>query len=96
MDYIDTEEFQRLRNLKQLGNVCLVYPGATHTRFEHSLGTSYLASKLTGILVSNKLSSEFMPSDFEWKAIALAGLLHDIGHGPYSHLFDRKVINYLQ
>ena len=94
-DFIDTEEFQRLRNLKQLGNAYYVFPGASHTRFEHSIGTSYLSSMLLKIL-DEKIIKEFKPTYLEKSSIALAGLLHDLGHGPYSHLFDRMVIKYLQ
>lgn len=71
---LDTKVVQRLRNVKQLGWTNLVYPGANHTRFEHSLGTYYLASRL-----ANELSID------ERKEIEIAALLHDIGHGPYSH-----------
>ncbi|MCD1295565.1 phosphohydrolase [Methanocella sp. CWC-04] len=73
-ELLDTRTMQRLRNVKQLGWTNLVYPGANHTRFEHSLGTYYLASK-----VSAELSRE------ERMEIEIAALLHDIGHGPYSH-----------
>lgn len=71
---LDTRTVQRLRNVKQLGWTNLVYPGANHTRFEHSLGTYYLASRL-----GSELSEE------ERREIEIAALLHDIGHGPYSH-----------
>jgi hypothetical protein len=71
---LDTRAVQRLRNIKQLGWTNLVYPGANHTRFEHSLGTYYLASK-----ISTELSAQ------ERMEIEIAALLHDIGHGPYSH-----------
>jgi HD superfamily phosphohydrolase len=71
---LDTRIVQRLRNVKQLGWTNLVYPGANHTRFEHSLGTYYLASRL-----GSELSEE------ERREIEIAALLHDIGHGPYSH-----------
>lgn len=71
---LDTKIVQRLRNVKQLGWTNLVYPGANHTRFEHSLGTYYLASRM-----GSELSEE------ERKEIEIAALLHDIGHGPYSH-----------
>ena len=71
---LDTKIVQRLRNVKQLGWTNLVYPGANHTRFEHSLGTYYLASR-----VCESISKE------ERREIEIAALLHDIGHGPYSH-----------
>ncbi len=71
---LDTKIVQRLRNVKQLGWTNLAYPGANHTRFEHSLGTYYLAGRLAA-----GLSAE------ERAEIEVAALLHDIGHGPYSH-----------
>ena len=81
---IDTEEFQRLRNIKQLGCCNFVFPGAVHTRFEHSIGVYHLAKKYIDIL--NKKKEYFTPREKE--CISIAGLIHDIGHGPYSHLFD--------
>jgi HD superfamily phosphohydrolase len=109
-EIIDTVEFQRLRNLKQLGNVHFVYPGGNHTRFEHSLGVANLSSKLIAHLLSGLNKNEYfnissfntsipkisINDDFNIKAVTLAGLLHDLGHGPFSHLFDRKVIKYLE
>ena len=81
---IDTEEFQRLRNIKQLGCCNFVFPGSVHTRFEHSIGVYYLAKKYIDLLsVDNEY---FTPREKE--CISIAGLIHDIGHGPYSHLFD--------
>ena len=81
---IDTEEFQRLRNIKQLGCCNFVFPGAVHTRFEHSIGVYHLSKKYIDIL--NKEKEYFTPREKE--CISVAGLIHDIGHGPYSHLFD--------
>ena len=76
---IQTTIFQRLRRIKQLSNTYLVYPAATNTRFEHSLGTLYLAG-----IVSDKLHLK----KEEKKHLRLAALLHDIGHGPFSHVFE--------
>jgi HD superfamily phosphohydrolase len=77
--FMDTDHFQRLRNIKQLGLGDMAYPGAVHTRFNHSLGTSYIAGRLADQL---KLSER------EKQEVMVASLLHDIGHGPYSHAFE--------
>lgn len=76
---IDTYPVQRLRRVKQLGFSYLVYPGANHSRFEHSIGTLYLASSLAESL---NLSKE------EKEIVRIAALLHDIGHGPFSHVSE--------
>ncbi len=76
----DHEYFQRLRRIKQLGCSDLVFPGAVHTRFNHSLGVCYLAAK-----IANKIGLEFD----EKKKVMIAALLHDVGHGPFSHAFER-------
>ncbi len=73
---LDSPPVQRLRHVKQLGFSCLVYPGANHTRFEHSLGTMHLATVLARHLALDPA---------EVLLIGAAGLLHDIGHGPFSH-----------
>ncbi len=77
---IDSEEFQRLRNIKQTGLTYLVYPSANHTRFEHSLGTMFIASKI----------AEKINADVELTRIS--ALLHDIGHPPFSHTLE--ICNY--
>lgn len=86
---IDTFEFQRLRDLKQLGAVHFVYPSATHTRFEHSLGVCHLAKQMAKKLFGD----EILPNTnrFAWELISIAGLIHDIGHGPFSHLYDNFI-----
>ena len=81
---IDTEEFQRLRNIKQLGYCYYIFPGASHNRFEHSVGVYYLSKKYIHIL--NKNHKFF--NEKETLLISIAALIHDIGHGPFSHLFD--------
>jgi len=83
-DIIDTIEFQRLRNIKQLGCCYYVFPGASHNRFEHSLGVYHLTKKYI-----EHLNSEYkFINDYEKKMLCIASIIHDMGHGPYSHLFD--------
>ena len=76
---IDTLAFRRLQGIKQLSHAYLVYPTAIHTRFEHALGVMHLA---------DKMAQQFPFDDYQRDIIRLAGLLHDIGHGPFSHLFE--------
>lgn len=89
--FINTKHFQRLRNLKQLSVLHYTYPSANHTRFEHCLGTSHLSYKLIN-KIKNK-QPELNVSNKDCQLIRLAGLLHDIGHGPFSHTFDNIFIN---
>jgi len=83
---IDTPEFQRLRNIKQLGACEYVFPGATHNRFSHSIGTFYLAQKLINHIKNNHQELNLNTDDIE--SIEIAALCHDLGHGPFSHLLD--------
>jgi len=85
---IDTQPVQRLRRIKQLSGAEYAYPAANHTRFEHSLGTMYLA----GVLAQ---SIPVDLSDQEVQKIRLAALLHDVGHAPFSHLFEPLLTKYL-
>ncbi|MDG7046316.1 MAG: HD domain-containing protein [Nitrososphaerota archaeon] len=82
-EVVDTHEFQRLRRIKQLSSTYMVYPGANHTRFEHSLGTMHLAG-----LIGNELMGRGYINEDEVQKLRLSGLLHDVGHGPFSHLFE--------
>ncbi|XP_062586019.1 deoxynucleoside triphosphate triphosphohydrolase SAMHD1-like [Saccostrea cucullata] len=97
---IDTPEFQRLRFIKQLGGCSFVYPGACHTRFEHSIGTSYLAGLLVRTLKANmstdpeykNINEDISIDEKDILCVEIAGLCHDLGHGAFSHLFDKMFI----
>jgi len=80
---IDTPIFQRLRRIRQLSGAHLIYPGAQHTRFEHSLGVMHIAS-----MAGQVLAEKGVVSSDDIQILRLASLLHDIGHGPFSHLFE--------
>jgi HD superfamily phosphohydrolase len=83
---IDNPIFQRLRRIRQLSGAHLTYPAAQHTRFEHSLGVMHIASQAGQALKEKGI----LKSD-EIEILRLAGLLHDIGHGPFSHLFEEII-----
>ena len=83
---IDNPIFQRLRRIRQLSGAHLTYPAAQHTRFEHSLGVMHIASQAGYSLYEKGLLKK---DDIE--ILRLAGLLHDIGHGPFSHLFEEII-----
>lgn len=85
---VDTAEFQRLRGIKQLGSASLVYPGAVHTRFEHSIGTLHVCEQL--LQACNKNASRdpagcHRVGDDERRVLRIAALLHDVTHIPYGH-----------
>ena len=81
---IDTEFFQRLRKIRQLAGAHLVYPSAQHTRFEHSIGAMHLA----GLAAESLLNKGYITFKEDVESLRIAALLHDIGHGPFSHLFE--------
>jgi len=89
-EIIDSYPVQRLHRLKQLAGAEFVYPGANHTRFEHSIGVMYLAGRLS----ENPNLSQHL-SEEEVQTIRIAALLHDVGHGPFSHVFEHLLVKFL-
>ncbi|MDE2737082.1 MAG: HD domain-containing protein, partial [Gemmatimonadota bacterium] len=83
---VDTRAFQRLRNISQLGYVHLVYPGARHSRFEHSLGVYHLAKQFLARLLDS--DPPLVLSEEDVRVFIAATLLHDIGHYPFSHTLE--------
>ncbi|MDQ7825633.1 MAG: HD domain-containing protein [Candidatus Eremiobacteraeota bacterium] len=83
---LDTPEMQRLRGIKQLGTAHLVYPSAVHTRFEHSLGTCFVAQRIIETIEGQQRKSLF--SDEEKHVARAAALLHDVSHIPFGHTFE--------
>ncbi len=88
-DLIDHPYFQRLRRIKQLGLTNLVYPGALHTRFHHAMGAMHLMGQAIDVIRSkgHEITEE------EAKGVTIAILLHDIGHGPFSHALEHSIVN---
>ena len=87
-DLIEHPYFQRLRNIKQLGLTHLVYPGALHTRFHHALG----AMHLMGIALETLKNKGVIITEEEAEGVTIAILLHDIGHGPFSHALESCIV----
>ncbi len=88
-ELVNTAAFQRLRRIHQLAMTMLVFPGATHTRFEHSLGTRHVADRIGRRLVNLAGLGESDPfTEADARIARLAALVHDIGHGPFSHVAD--------
>lgn len=88
-DIIEHPYFQRLRRIKQLGLTHLVYPGAMHTRFHHAIGAMFLMDEA----LKNLRQKKHQISGKEMKAAKAAILLHDIGHGPFSHALEHSIVN---
>jgi HD superfamily phosphohydrolase len=87
-DLIEHPYFQRLRYIKQLGMTHLVYPGALHTRFHHALG----AMHLMGMAIETLRNKGHVISSEEEEAVTIAILLHDVGHGPFSHALEHSIV----
>ena len=83
LELIDTPEFQRLRRVRQLGLAYFAYQSAEHSRFTHSLGALHLATRTL-----DRLRLKYQISDEEYSAVRVAALVHDIGHGPFSHVIE--------
>ncbi len=81
---IDTATFQRLRRIRQLAGCHLVYPGGQHSRFEHVIGCMFLTGRVGEVLSAKR----FGFGDEEIRRLRVAALLHDVGHGPFSHVFE--------
>ncbi len=89
MGLIEHRWFQRLRNIRQMGMACLVYPGAVHTRFHHSLGAAHLMGTALQVLAAKGIEI----TQEEYIAARQAILLHDIGHGPFSHALEHTLVS---
>lgn len=87
-ELINHPYFQRLRRIKQLGLTNLVYPGALHTRFHHAIGAMYLMTEAIKVLQSKQIEI----TEEESQAINIAILLHDVGHGPFSHALEHAIV----
>ncbi len=88
-DLVEHRYFQRLRRVKQLSLTHYVYPGALHTRFHHALGALHLMGQAIDVLRSKGVDI----TEEEAKAVSIAILLHDIGHGPFSHTLEHTLVN---
>ena len=86
---INTRTFQRLRRIRQLAMAFLVYPGTLHTRFDHSIGVMHIAGRICDRL------KQFSDIDVKCEQVRLAALLHDIGHGPFSHVSEHLLDQYV-
>lgn len=89
IELIDTPEFQRLRRIRQLGAAFLVFHGAEHSRFTHSIGVGFLAKRIYSRIRLDENFPKELDGEEIRKVVIAGALLHDIGHGPFSHLFER-------
>ena len=89
LELINHPYFQRLRYISQMGLSSLVYPGAHHTRFEHAIGAMHVMQKAIEVLLKKGISI----SEVEKEAMQIAILLHDIGHGPFSHATEKTLLS---
>jgi len=87
---IDSYPVQRMRRLRQLAGAEYVYPAANHTRFEHCVGVMHLA----GLMAENPYISKHFKEE-EYQLVRIAALLHDVGHGPFSHIFEHLLVKFL-
>lgn len=87
-DIIEHSWFQRLRRIKQLGLTDMVYPGANHTRFHHAIGCMHLMEQA----LESLRNKGYRISDYEFESTLIAILLHDIGHGPFSHVLESTIL----
>src|SRR3984893_4354238 len=95
IEVLRTPEIQRLRRIRQLGLAHLVFPGAEHSRFVHSLGASHLVIRFCKQLRENQgddLFKFFIPDVESIRDMAVAALCHDLGHGPLSHMWEREIV----
>ena len=88
-DLIEHKYFQRLRRITQMGMSYLVYPGAHHTRFHHAIGSMHLMQKAVNVLRFKGVTI----SEEEENALYVGILLHDVGHGPFSHAMEHSIVN---
>ena len=91
--FIDTPQYQRLRDLHQTGSCRLIYMGSHHTRFDHSIGVAYLAFRMVSSI--SERQPELHISSKDILCVTLAALCHDLGHGPGSHMWDSAVLKRL-